>query len=310
MDTSAPSLILIVDDETKIRRIVASNLERAGYDVISAADGMHALEILELQSPKPALVLMDVMMPEMDGFECACRIRELGETPIIFMTAKADSNSKLKGFNLGADDYVCKPFSMEELLARIKAVLRRTQAKNNSSASEFTWLVNGPIRICIEKRQCIFNGREVHLGDIEFRLLSLFVKDPGVLHEHNELLNKVWGANALGEVQYLRVACARLRRKFEDAGLEGGIISAYSGVGYVMRDLRDEDQEAVSKGTSSVPQTANQMSKISSSLLRLVAYSGCSESTTMSFKRALAAEISPAAAMPTRRLSVTEPGYP
>lgn len=100
MDTSAPSLILIVDDETKIRRIVASNLERAGYDVISAADGMHALEILELQSPKPALVLMDVMMPEMDGFECACRIRELGETPIIFMTAKADSNSKLKGFNL------------------------------------------------------------------------------------------------------------------------------------------------------------------------------------------------------------------
>ena len=200
MDTSAPSLILIVDDETKIRRIVASNLERAGYDVISAADGMHALEIFELQSPKPALVLMDVMMPEMDGFECACRIRELGETPIIFMTAKTDSNSKLKGFNLGADDYVCKPFSMEELLARIKAVLRRTQAKNTPS-------------------------------------------ETGVLHEHNVLLNKVWGANALGEVQYLRVACARLRRKFEDAGLEGGIISAYSGVGYVMRDLRDEDQE-------------------------------------------------------------------
>ena len=150
MDTSAPSLILIVDDETKIRRIVASNLERAGYDVISAADGMLALEIFELQSPKPALVLMDVMMPEMDGFECACRIRELGETPIIFMTAKTDSNSKLKGFNLGADDYVCKPFSMEELLARIKAVLRRTQAKNTPSESEFTWLVNGPIRICIE----------------------------------------------------------------------------------------------------------------------------------------------------------------
>lgn len=238
-----PSLILIVDDETKIRRIVASNLERAGYDVISAADGMHALEVFEIQAQKPDLVLMDVMMPEMDGFECACRLRELGETPIIFMTAKADSNSKLKGFNLGADDYVCKPFSMEELLARIKAVLRRTQAKNNPVEPEFTWLNNGPIRVCLEKRLCIFNGREMHLGDIEFRLLALFVKTPGVLHEHNELLNKVWGANALGEVQYLRVACARLRRKFEDAGLEGGIISAYSGVGYVMRDLRDEDSE-------------------------------------------------------------------
>lgn len=244
MDTSAPSLILIVDDETKIRRIVAANLERAGYDVISAADGMHALEIFGMSSPKPNLILMDVMMPEMDGFECACRLRELAETPIIFMTAKTDSKSKLKGFNLGADDYVCKPFSMEELLARIKAVLRRTQAKRNPAEGELTWLVNGPIRICVEKRQCIFNGREVHLGDIEFRLLSLFVKDPGILHEHNELLNKVWGAGALGEVQYLRVACARLRRKFEDAGLEGGIISAYSGVGYVMRDLRDEDQES------------------------------------------------------------------
>ena len=171
MDTSAPSLILIVDDETKIRRIVASNLERAGYDVISAADGMHALEIFELQSPKPALVLMDVMMPEMDGFECACRIRELGETPIIFMTAKTDSNSKLKGFNLGADDYVCKPFSMEELLARIKAVLRRTQAKNTPSESEFTWLVNGPIRICIEKRQCIFTQNLGPVGCITNRLL-------------------------------------------------------------------------------------------------------------------------------------------
>ena len=242
MNSSAPSLILIVDDETKIRRIVAANLERAGYDVISAADGMHALEIFGMSSPKPDLILMDVMMPEMDGFECACRLREVSETPIIFMTAKTDSNSKLKGFNLGADDYVCKPFSMEELLARIKAVLRRTQGKSNPAEGELTWLVNGPIRICVEKRQCIFNGREVHLGDIEFRLLSLFVKDPGILHEHNELLNKVWGSSALGEVQYLRVACARLRRKFEDAGLEGGIISAYSGVGYVMRDLRDEDQ--------------------------------------------------------------------
>ena len=95
----------------------------------------------------------------------------------------------------------------------------------------------------VKSGSAFFNGREVHLGDIEFRLLSLFVKDPGVLHEHNELLNKVWGANTLGEVQYLRVACAHLEESLRMPGLEGGIISAYSGVGYVMRDLRDEDQE-------------------------------------------------------------------
>ena len=240
-EESSLPLIMIVDDESKIRRIVAANLERAGYDVMSAADGIHALGIFARQNPKPDLILMDVMMPEMDGFECAQAIQNQSDVPFIFMTAKTDSSSKLKGFELGADDYVCKPFSMEELLARIKAVLRRTQSKTNSNDPQLTYLVNGPIAICVEKRECRLNGQLVHLSDIEFRLLSVFLKDPGVLHEHDELLHKVWGASAVGEVQYLRVACTRLRRKFEEAGLEGGLISAYSGVGYVLRDLRDEE---------------------------------------------------------------------
>lgn len=240
-DESTPPLIMIVDDESKIRRLVASNLERAGYDVLSAADGMHALEIFTLQNPKPDLILMDVMMPEMDGFECAKAIQSESDIPFIFMTAKTDSSSKLKGFELGADDYVCKPFSMEELLARIKAVLRRTQTRLGTSDPLLTYLINGPIAICLEKRECRLNGQIVHLSDTEFRLLAVFLKDPGVLHEHDELLHKVWGAGAVGEVQYLRVACTRLRRKFEEAGLEGGLISAYSGVGYILRDLRDDE---------------------------------------------------------------------
>lgn len=238
MQQTERPLILIVDDESKIRRLVAANLERAGYDVMSAADGMHALEVYERADPKPAMVLMDVMMPEMDGFECAERIRAGSNVPIVFMTAKTDAGSKLKGFDLGADDYVCKPFSMEELLARIKAVLRRSSAQTTETV--LTLLQNGPISLCVEKRQCLMNGREVHLGDTEYRLLMLLMKEPGVLRQHDELLLKVWGAYAVGEVQYLRVACARLRRKLEDAGIEGGIISAYSGVGYVMRDLRED----------------------------------------------------------------------
>ena len=126
MDTSAPSLILIVDDETKIRRIVASNLERAGYDVISAADGMHALEIFELQSPKPALVLMDVMMPEMDGFEATRLIRQQArwrKLPIIAVTAKAMKDDQQRCLQAGANDYLAKPIDLDRLFSLIRVWL-------------------------------------------------------------------------------------------------------------------------------------------------------------------------------------------
>mgnify|MGYP000062476576 FL=1 len=161
------------------------------------------------------------------------------DVPVIFMTAKTDSASKLRGFDLGADDYVCKPFSMEELLARIRAILHRSsKARVETNYHKYE---NGPITLCVEKRQVLIAGREVHFADTEFQLLAILLKDPGVIHTHVELLRKVWGPESIGEVQYLRVAFARLRRKFEEAGLEGGLISAYSGVGYVFRDLRDEN---------------------------------------------------------------------
>lgn len=228
---------MVVDDESMIRRLVLSNLERAGFDVMSAADGVHALEAYEKAPCKPDLVVLDVMMPDMDGFTCAAKLREQRDVPVIFMTAKTDSASKLKGFDLGADDYVCKPFSMEELIARIRAVLHRSQTSR--ATATYHEYHNGPISLCVEKRQVTINGKELHLADTEFQLLSILLKDPGVIHTHAELLGKVWGPETIGEVQYLRVAFARLRRKFEEAGLEGGLISAYSRVGYVFRDLRD-----------------------------------------------------------------------
>lgn len=237
--TEVRPLILVVDDESMIRRLVLANLERAGYDVMSAADGIRALEVYAKAPVKPNLVILDVMMPEMDGFECAQRLREKKDVPVIFMTAKTDSASKLRGFDLGADDYVCKPFSMEELLARIRAILHRSsKARVETNYHKYE---NGPITLCVEKRQVLIAGREVHFADTEFQLLAILLKDPGVIHTHVELLRKVWGPESIGEVQYLRVAFARLRRKFEEAGLEGGLISAYSGVGYVFRDLCDEN---------------------------------------------------------------------
>lgn len=240
-NVNSSALVMVVDDESKIRRIVSKNLERAGFDVMSASDGMQAIEAFSVATTKPDLVLLDVMMPDLDGFECARRLRKISNVPIVFMTAKTDGRSKLLGFDLGADDYVCKPFSMEELLARIRAVLRRCgREKKRAAGIAVTELENGPIQLCIEKRQCILNGLEVHLSDTEFNLLAVLMQEPGIVRVHDELLHKVWGPSALGEVQYLRVAFTRLRRKFEEAGLEGGLISAYSGVGYVLRDLRDE----------------------------------------------------------------------
>ena len=141
--TEVRPLILVVDDEL-------ANLERAGYDVMSAADGIRALEVYAKAPVKPNLVILDVMMPEMDGFECARRLREKKDVPVIFMTAKTDSASKLRGFDLGADDYVCKPFSMEELLARIRAILHRSsKARVETNYHKYE---NGPITLCVEKR--------------------------------------------------------------------------------------------------------------------------------------------------------------
>lgn len=238
--TDERPLIMVVDDESMIRRLVLANLERAGYDVISAADGIHALEIYAKTSVKPDLVLLDVMMPEMDGFECARRLREKTDVPVIFLTAKTDSSSKLCGFDAGADDYVCKPFSMEELLARIRALLHRSS--KHRAANNYHEYTNGPISLCVEKRQVFIAGQEVHFSNTEFQLLSILLQNPGVIHTHAELLRKVWGPESINEVQYLRVACTRLRRKFKEAGLEEGLISAYSGIGYILRDLRDETQ--------------------------------------------------------------------
>ncbi len=232
-------LILIVDDETKIRRLVARNLEDYGFDVIPAADGFKAIEYFSSTSSevKPNLILMDVMMPGMDGFECAEKIRRLSDVPIIFLSARSERVSKVQGFDVGADDYITKPFSFEELVARIRAVLRRYAIHQDTIKDSDPMLVNGVLRLSPATRRVWVDKKEIHLADTEFRLLATLMREPGTVMTHDHLLRCVWGTVAIGELQYLRVAFTRIRRRLEEAGLEGGIISAYSGVGYILRDL-------------------------------------------------------------------------
>ena len=171
----------------------------------------------------------------MDGLECAQKIRRFSDVPIIFLSVHGERAYKMEGFNAGADDYVTKPFSIEELVARIRAVLRRTQGK--APVQTEGDLVNGPLKLNTASRRVWVGATEIHLADTEFRLMAALMKEPGTVMTHEHLLHAVWGASAVGELQYLRVAFTRIRRKLEEAGLEGGVISAYSGVGYILRDL-------------------------------------------------------------------------
>ena len=241
MDTSAPSLILIVDDETKIRRIVASNLERAGYDVISAADGMHALEIFELQSPKPALVLMDVMMPEMDGEEALKVIRKTSAVPVLILTARDFLCDKSKCFNAGADDYLVKPFSIQELELRVRALLRRTARQ--FMAPRGRTVVNGPLTLRSEEHDVLWRGTSVPVTDREFRLLESLASRPGAVVRYDELLRIGWGLDSDADISHLRVAVARIRKKLESISVNPAIISSFTNVGYMMGDLTSYDED-------------------------------------------------------------------
>ena len=230
-------LILVIDDESKIRRFVCQSLEREGFDVASAGDGEEALEVFEALSEKPDLVIVDYMMPEMDGLDFLEEFRKSASTPVIFLSARSETSVKTKALEAGADDYVVKPFSVEELTARVKAVLRRVGSQTDSTVTQD--LINGPLKMNIGRRKFYFNDKEINLPDIEFRLMTVLMKKPGIVFTHEDLLRQVWGAEFIGETNYLRVSLARIRKKLRAAGLEEPLISSYSGIGYYMEDYSE-----------------------------------------------------------------------
>jgi DNA-binding response OmpR family regulator len=175
------------------------------------------------------------MMPDMDGFECARRLAATANVPIIFLSARNEPSFKLRAFELGADDYITKPFLVDELIARIRAVMRRSQYTPEQSARQE--YENGPMHLSEANRSLRINGHEVKLTKSEYLLLLALMKHPGSVISHEQLLRSVRNDQSSGDVQNLRVAFSRIRRKLEENGLQGGVISAYSGVGYMLRDL-------------------------------------------------------------------------
>jgi len=220
--------ILAVDDEPRYLRIIRFNLEREGYRVTCVASGEEALAFFSEQ--EPSLVLLDVMLPGLDGFEVCSRIREISTKPIIMLTAKGADEDKVRGLRLGADDYVTKPFSAEELVARVEAVLRRADATSPREAA----LEVGELRIDYPAKQVTLRGADVRLSPTEYRLLCCLAASPGVVLGRDELLEKVWGLAYRGEDEILRVTLWRLRQKLEDDPSSPRFILTRPGMGYLL----------------------------------------------------------------------------
>jgi DNA-binding response OmpR family regulator len=225
--------IVAADDDPQLLRLVTRNLEFEEYEVLPASDGVLALEQVEAHSPD--LVLLDVMMPRMDGFTVCQRIREFSSVPIIIVTARGQDEDKVRGLDLGADDYLTKPFSVDELLARVRAVLRRAQFSANEHAHVLrTTITIGHLAVDYAQHQVTMTGQEVPLTPIEYRLLAYLAQNAGRVVTQDILLEHVWGSEYLGESHMLQVNINRLRRKIEADSTHPRYLLTKVGIGYLL----------------------------------------------------------------------------
>ncbi len=226
-----PAKVLVVDDEPHLLKLVRSNLEAAHYKVITAMDGTSALAVLQEEGAD--LVVLDIMMPGVDGFEVLQKIREFSVVPVILLTAKDQEVDVVRGLRLGADDYVRKPFSVHELLARVEAVLRRgAPSEDVRTRAPF---VAGDFQMDFQQRRVIVRGKEIKLGPTEWKLLSQLVANAGRVMLHTDLLRRVWGPEYGGETEYLRVYISYLRNKIEEDPSHPKHILTEHGVGYMFK---------------------------------------------------------------------------
>src|SRR5215204_3272035 len=208
---SQPPRILVVDDEPQIARVLRGGLKTRGYDVRVAADGVSALETFGDWNPD--LVVTDLAMPNLDGLQLCRRLREISQVPIIVLSVRGEEKTKVQALDAGADDYVTKPFGMDELLARIRAALRRSQAGKAEDSSPV--LEVGDFRINLEDRSVTVKGREVHLTPKEYDLMVYLVSHPGKVLTHRTLMTSIWGGDLAEQTEYLRVFVGQLRKKVE-----------------------------------------------------------------------------------------------
>jgi len=225
--------ILVVDDELITIKFLRANLEARGYDVLAAMNGAEALQTIEMELPD--LVILDIMMPKMDGFEVCRRLREWSQIPIIMLSARGDEKDKVKCLDLGADDYITKPFGASELTARVSAVLRRTETAGSiPTRPSFS---SGDLKINFVKRQVTVVDKEVKLTPTEYALLQEFALNAGKVLTHTYLLNKVWGSEYREDTQYLHVFVRRLRAKLEPDPTNPRYIMTVPGVGYQFKAM-------------------------------------------------------------------------
>jgi len=224
--------ILVVDDEIRYQRLLDANLRTEGYEVVTASNGVEAIETFSSQPID--LILLDIMMPELDGFETCQRIREYSNVPIIMLTAKGDEKDRVRGLDLGADDYLSKPFSATELLARVRAVLRRAEVSTDITQARY--FTHKDIRVDFARAE-VWRDNEnepISLSATEYRLLLQFVHNVGKIISAEELLTSIWGTEYRNEKEILWVSIARLRQKLEKEPHSPVHIVTRTGLGYLM----------------------------------------------------------------------------
>jgi DNA-binding response OmpR family regulator len=226
--------ILIVDDESGIVRLIAMYLEREGYGTLGARTGAEALEIVRRNTPPVALVILDIMLPDIDGWEVCREIRRSSDVPIIMLTAREGDEDKIVGLEIGADDYVTKPFVPRELVARVKAILRRARAVPAEKGNEVLEL--GELTIDPARREVRLNGENIQLRAKEFDLLLELARKPGIVFEREKLLQDVWGYDFFGDSGTIDVHVRRLRAKLNDDSSNPRFIETIWGRGYRFKE--------------------------------------------------------------------------
>jgi DNA-binding response OmpR family regulator len=223
------ALILVVDDDVRMLRMMKRMLELENFQVTTASGGEAALKMFDKETP--TLVLLDIMMPDMDGYTVCRRIREFSEIPIIMVTARGEDKEKVEGLDTGADDYVTKPFSASELAARVRAVLRRVGSRESHQEAVFRYK---DMEIDFTSRRVTVNSKELKLTATEYKMLSYICLNAGRVITPDQLLDKVWGEEYIGAAHLLQVNIARLRKKLGDDAKQPNYIITRSGIGYIM----------------------------------------------------------------------------
>ncbi len=227
----AKELILLIEDEPQMRRFLRITLESHGYRFVDAATAREGL--MQAGTRNPDVILLDLGLPDMDGLEVTKRLREWTMTPIIVISAREQEQDKVKALDAGADDYLTKPFSAGELLARIRVALRHASSRNPDQVEPV--FVLDTLRVDLSKRQVSIDGKEVHLTPIEYKLLMVLIRHAGKVITHSQLLKDVWGPAHVSEVQYLRVYMTQLRHKLEKDPARPRFLMNEPGVGYRLK---------------------------------------------------------------------------